>query len=753
MDKTVHARFNRIVLISVLTSLLSLDSAAWPTIAKPAATAPNVLLIMTDDVGFGSSSTFGGAIPTPTFDALAEDGIRFSSFHTTAVCSPTRASLLTGRTPHRVNVGNTTNWPTNYPGYTSDIPNSAATVAQLLQANGFSTAMFGKSHITPEWEMSTSGPFTRWPSGLGFDYFYGFLGADMSAFEPLLVEQNRWHIPEAKAANYHLESDLADHAVQWINEQDAIAPDKPLFIYYATGAAHAPNHAPTAWLKRFRGKFDQGWDWLQEQTWRNQIDLGVIPESAGRSPRPDGLPAWSSLSTDQQKLYSRFMEAYAASLSYADAQIGRVIQALRQSGRLENTLVIYIQGDNGASAEGRADGRLFEQTGINGFDEGLPYLLSQIDAIGGVESYPLNTGGWAWAMNSPFPQSKRIASHLGGTRNGMVIRWPGHTQYSDRARFQFHHVSDIMPTILEAVGVAPPTEFQGVTQLPLDGESMLYTLTAPSAPPMRKEQIFEMFQNMGLYSDGWLLSSTPTWSPWLPANPTPPAEQRSWQLYDLTQDFSQINDVASQHPEKLTTLRQRFFTLASEGNILPIHDGQTGRDGMPSLNTDRNHFVYRNPIQQLTEQVAPPLIGRGFQITADVELSSDDTNGVIIAHGGRYGGYALYLSGGVPVFHYNAVPPVRQRVVAEGALPAGTHRITVAFQPDSNRRGAGGELSLLLDGKLAARQQLERTLRTWVSHTEGFDIGADLVTPVSDEYTSATSLFEGNILRVEVVPD
>jgi len=727
---------------------------AWPPLTEAPQGAPNVLLIMTDDVGFGASSTFGGPVPTPTMDRLADQGLRFNRFHTTALCSPTRASLLTGREPHNVNVGSVTNWPTGYAGYTSEIPKSAATVAEVLRQNGYSTAMFGKGHVTPEWEMSLAGPFDRWPTGLGFQYFYGFLGADMNAFAPLLVENTTPAEPAPGRDGYHLDADLADRAVAWIHRQHALAPDRPLLVYYATGTAHAPNHAPADWLARFRGQFDDGWDRMQAETFKRQKALGVIPANAGLAPRPETLPAWDTLSAERKQLYARFMEAYAASLAYADEQIGRVVDAFKATGRYDNTLVIYIQGDNGASAEGRMDGRLFEQTGINGFDEGLDYMVSRIDDIGGPTTYPLNTGGWAWAMNAPFPRSKRIASHLGGTRNGMVMAWPRRIRAGGEVRSQFHHVSDIMPTILEAAGVEAPVAVNGEPQQPLDGVSMLYTFDDARVESRREAQVFEMFQNLGLYYRGWMVSTRPVGTFWDAKRPDPvPLDDRVWELYDLNSDFSQVHDLAGSEPARLEKMKELFWAEAARNNILPIHGFFEGREGFPSPRAGRHSFTYYPGIDFVNENSAPPMIGRAFTITAEVTVPAQGAAGVMVTQGGRFGGYAFYLKDNRPVFHYNAVDPAQFTIRAGEPLTPGAHTLEARFSPDTRQAGAGGTLVLEVDGREVGRGRIDRTLRLWISHTEGFDVGVDHGTAVNDDYSIDSSRFTGQLSQLIVEVD
>ncbi len=729
---------------------------AWPRNPSPPAGAPNVLVILTDDVGFGASSTFGGLVPTPTLDALARDGLRYNRFHTTAICSPTRASLLTGRAPHNVGFGNVTNLATGYPGYTSVLPKSAATLPQILRAAGYSTAMVGKAHFTPEWELGAAGPFDRWPTGLGFEYYYGFLGADTSAFEPALVENTTARpVPRSPPDRpYHLEADLADHAIRWLTAQHATAPDKPFFMYYATGAAHAPNHAPPDWLARFRGQFDAGWDQLREQTGLRQKQLGVIPPDAALTPRPTSLPAWSSLSQERRRVYARFMEAYAASLAYSDAQTGRVIEALRRSGQYDNTLVIFVEGDNGSSTEGRMHGRLYEQSGVNNLHEGEAHVAARIDEIGSASTYPLVTGGWGWAMNTPFPWAKRVASHLGGTRNGLVIAWPKRITASRSVRSQFHHISDLMPTILEATGVPAPATFEGVAQQPLDGISLAYTFGDAAAPERRRTQVFEVFENMALYHEGWLLSSTPTSTPW---DTTPaarvPLERRRWELYDLSSDFSQSRDLAGVEPKRLAAMQERFWAEAARNQILPIHGPNEGREGIPSTASGRREFVYPDGVVDVPESVAPPAMRRPFTIRADVVIPEGGANGVLLAQGGRFGGYAFYLHGGRPVFAYNAVPPRLFAIRGKLPLVPGAHRLTARIVPDSAQAGAPALVSLLVDDMPVASGRIDQTLTMWLSHTEGMDIGEDRVTAVSSDYSIEQSHFSGTLERVVVTLD
>lgn len=726
----------------------------WPRNPEAPAGAPNVLLIMTDDVGFGASSAFGGPIPTPTFDALAQRGLRYNQFNTTALCSPTRAALLTGRDPHHVGMGNVTNLPTGYDGYTSVIPKSAATVAEILKQNGYNTAMFGKSHLTPEWEMSAAGPYDRWPTGLGFEYFYGFLSADSSMWAPNLVENMTPVEPPHDDPDYHFDRDLADHAIGWINQQHALAPSKPFFAYYATGTAHTPHHAPKAWLERFRGKFDQGWDAMREETYVRQKRMGILPPGTQLTPRPASLPAWSSLSPDQKRLYARLMEAYAASLAYADSQIGRIIDDLRASGQLDNTLVMFIQGDNGGSGEGGLNGLLFEQSGINRYDEDFAYMLTRIDDIGTPALYNHYPAAWGWALNAPFQWTKQVASHFGGIRNGLVVSWPERIKARGELRPQFHYVTDIAPTILEAAGVTAPSSVNGTPQKPLDGLSMTYSFTQKTGPSHRHTQVFEMMENLGIYHDGWWAGTTPARSAWdVSKGVRTDLDARKWELYNIDKDYSQAKDLAKVDPRKLQQMQQLFWAEAARSDILPIHDFSEGAEGRPSLAADRRSFTYYPGLTRVTENAAPPTIGRSFTIMADVTVAEAPANGVLVTQGGRYGGYALYVKDGRPVFHYNAIDPRQYRIAAETALPPGAHRIRAAFKADGPARGGPGTLTLFVDDRQVASGRIEHTLAGWVSHTEGFDVGEDRITPINGDYTIPTSKFSGVLNKLLITVD
>lgn len=730
----------------------------WPEPVKAPKGAPNVLVILTDDTGFGVTSPFGGPVPTDAFAALAEQGVRYTRFNTTALCSPTRASLLTGRNPHNVNMGNVTNLPTGYDGYTTVIPKSAGTIAQILEERGYNTAMFGKSHLTPEWEMSPAGPYDRWPTGLGFEYFYGFLSADTSMWAPSLVENTLPVEPPHDDPGYHFEKDIADRAIAWIQRQNAVAPDKPFFIYYAPGTAHTPHHAPKEWLERFRGRFDMGWDQVREESFERQKRLGVIPHDARLSPRPAALPAWDSLSTDQRRVYARLMEAFAASVAYADHQTGRVIEALRRTGEMDNTLVIYIQGDNGSSAEGGPNGLMYEQSMITGGKEDFTEFVRRIDDIGGPGLYNHFPAAWAWAMNSPFPWWKQIASQAGGVRNGMVISWPARIMDKGGFRTQYAHVSDIMPTILEATGIAMPDVLDGVSQQPVDGISLVYSFTDPKAASKRRTQVYEMMENFGIYHDGWAAGTLPGRAAWeasaagsrrLDIGP----DDRRWTLFHIDEDFTTANDLAASNPTKLQELQTLFWKEARTNHILPIHDFIQGTEGRPSMAAGRREFVYPDGITRINEDAAPPTIGRSFTISADIVVPEGGANGVLLTQGGRYGGFALYLKNGRPVFHYNAVGLNQYTVRADAVVPGGAHVVTARFDADEARPGTPGTLTLSVDGATVAAGRIGRTVAGWMSHTEGLDIGRDTITAVSPDYAVDASRFTGTLRQVTVTLD
>ncbi|MGE3744811.1 MAG: arylsulfatase [Sphingomonadaceae bacterium] len=725
----------------------------WPKAPEAPIGAPNIFLILTDDIGFGASSTFGGMIPTPTFDALAASGLRYNQFNTTALCSPTRAALLTGRNPHNVGMGNISNLASGYDGYNSVIPEASGMVAEILRQNGYVTSAYGKWHLTPEWEQSISGPFDRWPTGQGFEYYYGFLGGDSDQFSPGLIENTKAISPPMDDPEYFLENDLASNAINWIRAQHSLAPAKPFFLYYATGTAHAPHHAPKEWLTKFRGKFDQGWDALREQIFVRQKALGIIPSDTNLTLRPPTLPAWASLSADQKRVYARYMEAYAAAIAYSDHEIGRIVDSLKESGQLDNTLIIFIQGDNGSSAEGSLQGEFYEQTFFNGFKRDFNYDLKHIDEIGGPTASNNIPAGWGWAMSTPFQYYKQVASHFGGVRNGLVVSWPKRIKRRGEIRSQFLHVTDVVPTVLDAVGVSPPAVLNGVTQKPLDGISFTYTFDHPVAPSRRRTQVFEMLQNLGIYSDGWWAGTTPMAAPWeVLKGQEINLESRKWELYNVSKDFSQSNDLARSNPQKLQEMKALFYKEAERNQIFPIHGASAVEPTRPSLTKGRSKFTFYSGMTRIPENSAPSTIGKSYTITAEVDLPGRGASGVLVTQGGRFGGYAFYLQDGMPTFYYNALLSGKFRIASDIRLARGRHTLVADFMSDSHTPGSGGTLTISVDGNRLAQGRIEETHRGWFSTTEGLDVGEDTLTPVNDDYSIENSEFSGKIrwLTIEI---
>ncbi|AMK25499.1 sulfatase [Sphingobium sp. TKS] len=723
--------------------------SAWPRTPVPAKDTPNVLVILTDDVGFGAGSTFGGPVPTPTYDDLARRGLRYNAYHNSAICSATRAALLTGRNPHNVGMGRVTNAPTGYPGYTGFIPPSAATVAKILRQDGFRTAAFGKWHLIPDWEEGPEGPFDRWPTGMGFEDYYGFVSADTDQYHPALY-RGTTPVAPPNSPGYILDADLADKASDWIRQERQLAPDRPFFLYFASASTHAPHHVPKDWIDRFKGKFDAGWDRIREESYRRQKAMGIIPVTSRLTPRPSFLPAWSSLSSDQKRLFARMMEVYAAQLAFADAQIGKLIETLKDTGALDNTLVIFSQGDNGASAEGGATGSLYEQAFMNRFDETVEEMLAHIEDLGGPRSYGNYPAGWAWAMDAPFQYYKQTASHLGGVRNDLVISWPARIKDVGKVRTQFHFASDIVPTILEATGVKAPATLDGVPQKPLDGVSMAYSFDSPKEPSHRRTQVFETMQNLGIYHDGWWAGTVPLEAPWDFFKPDQKKgnEGREWELYDLRTDYSQSINLAKRDPQKLKEMQTLFWAEAKGNNILPIHAPWEGPKGRPSAIPEGKGFSFKGSVSRLPTSVAPNTVGKSFTIDAEVVLD-ERANGVIVTHGGRFGGYALFMDQGKPTFHYNALGAEQYMMRGDQSLTSGYHRLRLEFHIAKAVPGSGGEFRLFADNKEVASMKGARTIATRNSLREGMDIGQDSLTPVSEAYGTDNSILQGRVLDIE----
>ncbi|BAU65501.1 sulfatase [Stanieria sp. NIES-3757] len=716
--------------------------------------APNILLVLIDDAGYGQFGSFGGSIPTPTMDRVVKNGLQYTQFHTTALCSPTRAALLTGRNHHSVGNGVITEGGTGFPGYSGVIPSDAATFAQILQANGYATAWFGKNHNVPDWESSMAGPFDRWPRGLGFDYFYGFVGGDTDQYTPALVENTtRIEPPKTNAdgSPYHLTTDLADHAINYIQQLNAVSPQKPFFTYFATGATHAPHQVPQEWSDKFKGQFDMGWDKYREQTFERQKKLGVIPADAQLTPRPDSLPAWDSLSPEEQKVYARMMEVFAAFTAQTDYEVGRVIDAINKLGKLDNTLIFYIAGDNGSSAEGGFEGLLNEMTFFNALPESLADKEAAIDDLGGAQYYNHFPAAWAWAMDTPFQWTKQIASHFGGTRNGMGISWPARIKDKGGKRYQFGHVIDIAPTILEAVGIPEPVQVNGIGQKPIEGTSLVYTFDDAKASTRHTTQYFEMLGNQGIYSDGWMASAL--WSePW---NPNPPTDKDllnlDWELYHVDEDFTQAVDLADQMPEKLQEMKDLFYAEAAKYSVLPLDGRKTERldvANRPSLTEGRTHFVYPKGIR-LPEGSTPDLKHVNHTITVDVTIPDEGAEGMLATLGGRFAGYGLFIQDNKLVYHYNLAGVERYDVVSDRDVPTGNITLKAEYKTDADQPYAGATVTLYANNRKIGQGRVEKTLPNRITLDETFDVGFDTGTPVKESYKLPFT-FTGKLKQVAI---
>jgi arylsulfatase len=709
----------------------------FPQPVKAPAGAPNVLLVLLDDVGYGATSTFGGPCSTPTLDALAKTGLRYNQFHTTALCSPTRAAILTGRNHHSVHTACIMEAGTGFPGYDTVMQKDTATVAEVLKQNGYNTSWFGKNHNVPDWQTSQAGPFDLWPTGLGFDYFYGFIGGDTSQWRPNATEGTKPIEPYIGNPEYNFDYDMADQAVKWIKMQKAVAPDRPFFCYYAPGATHAPHHPKKPWVEKYKGKFDHGWDKVREETFERQKKLGVIPAEARLTGRPPGVPAWDTLSPEQQKVYARMMEVYAGYLEQTDHNVGRVVEAIREAGQLDNTLVIYIAGDNGASAEGSLQGLLNEMTFFNGVPEDIKEVLKRADDIGTWKTYNHYPVGWANAMCTPFQWTKQIASHYGGTRNGMVMSWPKGIKARGEVRPQWHHCIDIVPTIYEVCGVTVPASVNGVTQKPIEGVSMAYTFADAKAKSRRTTQYFEMLGNQGIYHEGWTACTTPPVPPWSPAGADVDViTGYQWELYNTEEDFSQAENLAGKMPEKLLEMRLLFYTECAKYNVLPLDNSKTTRldpSIRPSLTRGRTSFTYSEGMTRIPEGASPDMKNKSYAITAEVEVK-EGSSGMIVTQGGLFGGTALYFDKGRPVFHYNFVDVAHYEVAAKDPLAPGQHTIRFEFAYDGGGMGKGGTGTLSVDDREIARGRIERTIPIRVTLDESLDVGEDTGTPVNLGY-------------------
>ena len=713
-----------------------------------------MLIILIDDSGFGQWGTFGGQIPTPNLDRLAKAGLRYTRFHTTALCSPTRAALLTGRNHHSVATGVITELGEAYPGYSGQIPKSTAMASEILRQNGYSTAFIGKNHNIADWETSVSGPYDRWPSLQGFDHFYGFVGGEANQWAPALYRDNtpvEMEIPKGREGHYTLNDSLAEETIKYIYEEKSVTPDRPFFIYYAPGATHAPHHVPQEWIAKFKGQFDQGWDQYREETYQRQLKMGIIPADTKLTPRPKEIPAWNSLDADHKRVASRLMETFAAYTAQTDYEVGRVLDALDAVGQTNNTLVFWEIGDNGSSMEGTLNGVFNEMVSLNGMQEDTSYVVQHMDEIGGPKAYNHFPVGWAWAMNTPFQWGKQIASHFGGTRNPLVISWPDRIKDVGGIRTQFHHCIDIVPTILEAAGVQEPVEVNGVTQKPIEGISMMYSFGDAKAKEQRNTQYFEMFGNRAVYHEGWIAAARHGRLPWENSG-SYDFENDKWELYDVDHDFSESNDLSAKYPDRLRQMQTMFWVEATKYNVPPLDDRFIERANptlRPSLIEGRTKFTYYPGVVRIPESSSAYVKNKSHTITAYVDVPKEGGDGVLVAAGGIVAGYALYIQDGKPTYEYNWFSQARYKVTSSEKLQPGPATIRVEFKYDGGGVGKGGTVALLVNDKKVGEGRVEKTVLGRYSADETFDIGEDTGTPVGSGYESPFR-FTGTLKKVEI---
>jgi arylsulfatase len=717
----------------------------WPPRVVPPKGAPNVLLIMTDDCGFGSPSTFGGVIPTPALDRIATNGLRYTQFHSCALCSPTRAALITGRNHHVAGYGVVGEAATGYPGYDSIIRKECGTVGEILKGNGYATAWFGKDHNTPFYQASQAGPFDQWPLGMGFDYFYGFVGGDTSQWQPNLFRNTTAIYPYLGNREWNLTTAMADDAIQYMKQLNEVAPEKPFFVYYVPGGVHAPHHPTKEWIKKISDMhlFDEGWNKLRDKIFDNQKRLGIVPPDAKLTPWPKELQEWDSLGWEEKKLFVKQADVFGAYLAYTDYEIGRVVQAVEDMGKLDDTLVIYISGDNGASAEGTTNGTPNEFAPFNGVTIPVKDQLLFYEFWGSDLTFPHYAAGWSWAFDTPFKWTKQVASHFGGTRQGMCMSWPGHITDVGGTRTQFHHVIDIVPTILEAAGIRAPDTINGIKQRAMDGVSMVYTWDKANAnaPSKRTTQYFEMLGNRAVYQDGWVAATTPITIPWELSTKPPPdvITGYSWELYNISSDFTEYDDLAAKMPDKLKQMQQVFYEQAEKFDVLPLDNSSLARflTPRPSPTAGRTTFTYSGDLSGVPPACAPSILEKSYAIKAEVDIPEHGAEGMIVTEGGRFGGYGLFLTKGEAgigrgkvVFLYNLLG--LKRTAWEGPeLKAGRHTILFDFQFDGPGLGKGGKGTLIVDGNIAATKSLEHTTPIMFPEDETFDVGMDTGTPVS----------------------
>jgi arylsulfatase len=742
------------------TGLITYDAkdpdTSFPAIEplRPPEGAPNVLVVLLDDVGFGASSAFGGPCATPTAERLADNGLKYNRFHTTALCSPTRQALLTGRNHHSVGMGGITELATSAPGYTSIRPNTAAPLAETLKLNGYSTAQFGKCHEVPVWETSPMGPFHAWPTGSGFEHFYGFIGGETNQYAPAIYRDTVPVEPDRTAdEGYHFTEDMTDHAIDWISQQKALMPDKPFFVYFAPGATHAPHHVRPEWSDKYQGQFDDGWDALRERTFARQKELGVIPADAELTERPAEIPAWDDMPDDLKPVLARQMEVYAGFMEHTDHHVGRLIDALSELEVLENTLVYYVIGDNGASAEGTPNGCFNELVILNGAFglETVEFMASRIDDFGTPDAYNHYAVGWAHAMDTPYQWTKQVASHWGGTRNGTIVHWPAGIQARGEVRSQFHHVIDVAATVLDAARLPEPVSVNGVQQVPLQGISMAYSFDDAGADDRRTTQYFEMFCNRGIYHQGWTAVTRHS-TPWV-VTEMPAFDDDVWELYG-PDDWSQVYDLAGDQPEKLQELQRLFLIEAGKYNVLPLDDRRYERfnadlAGRPQLVRGTSQLLFGR-MGRLSENSIVVTKNKSHSITAQIEVPDDGANGVIVAQGGAFGGFVLYAADGKPAYCYNLFGLQRFKVYGQEPIPAGEHQLRMEFAYDGGGLAKGGAVTLYVDGEQVGEGRVEGTVPMLFSADETTDVGSDSATPVSDDYGPKDSEFTGTVRWVQL---
>src|SRR6516162_9988464 len=734
------------------------ESTPWwsPRVVPPKG-VPNILLIMTDDQGYGVCSTFGGVIPAPAMDRIAKAGLRYTQFHSTALCSPTRAAIISGRNHHSMGFGVISEMATGYPGYDSVITRDKATIGRILSDNGYATSWFGKNHNTPSYQYSLAGPYDQWPSGMGFQYFYGFMGGETNQWQPFLFRDHTAVFPWVGHPGYNLTTDMADEAVKYLTELNASAPDKPFFLYYVPGGTHAPHNPTPEWMKKISDMhlFDQGWNKLRETIFANQKKLGVIPPGTQLTPWPDSLAKWDTLNPTEKKVFTHQADIFAAYAAYTDHEIGRVIQAVEDLGKLDNTLIIYISGDNGTSAEGTTIGTVFDMAAIQAIMMQVNEQLKYYNVLGSDLTTPHMSVAWSWAFDTPFKWTKQVASFFGGTRQGMCVSWPGHIKDLGGIRSQFHHVIDIVPTILEVSGIPAPESVDGIKQAPIEGVSMAYTFDSANAnaPSTRETQYFEMFGNCALYHNGWIAVTPPPQPPWLMGTaPMPPLADYKWELYNITNDYSENNDLAAQNPDKLKELQGLFMGEAKKYQVLPLDNSIIERalTPRPSTVAGKTEFTYSGEIANIPSENAPNILARSFSISADVEIPPKGAEGMLVTDGGRFGGYGLYLVKGKPVFTYNFLALERFRWEGPQALTPGKHMVVFDFEYDGPGMAKGGTGVLSVDGKELARKTIPHTIPSLISVDETFDVGIDTRTGVEDKDYQVPFRFTGKFNKLSV---